>query len=80
MDNSGPTYSSSEIKNITTTGYDVYVYGVGDSYSGVNTVRFPTWTQYNGNDDIASNWSANSATLGTNQGSGTWYFRVNRSW
>lgn len=79
MDNSGPTYSSSEIKNITTTGYDVYVYGVGDSYSGVNTVRFPTWTQYNGNDDIASNWSANSATLGTNQGSGTWYFRVNRS-
>lgn len=72
IDKTAPTATSVEIKNITDTGYDVYVYGVSDSLSGVKEVKFPTWTTVNGQDDIT--WHT-----GTNKGNGTWYYRVNTS-
>ena len=72
IDKTPPTATSAEIKNITDTGYDVYVYGVSDSLSGVKEVKFPTWTTVNGQDDIT--WHN-----GTNKGNGTWYYRVNIS-
>lgn len=78
IDKSAPTASSVEIKNVTTTGYDVYVYGVSDSQSGVNRVQFPTWTEYNGQDDIQGSWWANSSARGSQSGS-TWIYHVNTS-
>ncbi len=78
-DTAAPTYTNYEIKNVTSSGYDVYVYGVSDAGSGVNRVQFPTWTESNGQDDIQSNWQTNSSALGKNQGNGTWYYRVNVS-
>jgi hypothetical protein len=68
----GPSNTGYEVKNITDSGYDVYVYGVSDSRSGVNRVMFPTWTDYNGQDDII--WGT-----GTNLGGGTWYYHVDKS-
>ena len=69
--------TSAEIKNITTTGYDVYVYGVKDSGSGVNRVQFPTWTNANGQDDIQANWSTSDTAKGTKQADGTtWVYHV----
>lgn len=77
LDNAVPTYTSYAIKNVTTTGYDVYVYGVADANSGVNRVQFPSWTG-DTQDDIQANWAtAGSKASGTNQGNGTWYYRVN---
>ena len=78
-DATAPTYTNYEIKNVTSSGYDVYVYGVSDAGSGVNRVQFPTWTTNNGQDDIQSNWQTNSSASGKNQGNGTWYYRVNVS-
>ena len=67
----GGTYSSYEITNVSSSGYDVYVYGVTEP-TGINYVTFPTWTSSGGQDDIT--WHA-----GTSQGNGTYYYRVNIS-
>ena len=74
VDKTPPTCTSAEIKNVSQTGYDVYVYGVSDANSGVSKVAFPTWTDANGQDDLIQPWPT-----GTNLGSGTWYYRVNIS-
>ena len=72
IDKSIPTFTGAEVKNVSESGYDVYIYGVSDIGSGVNRVQFPTWTLNNDQDDII--WGN-----GTNQGNGTWYYRVNIS-
>ena len=78
IDRNAPTITTSEIKNVTTTGYDVYVYGVKDVGSGVNRVQFPTWTELNGQDDIQSNWTQSSLASGKLQSDGTtWVYHVN---
>ena len=79
IDTAGPTATSVEIKNLSSTGYDVYVYGVTDNNgSGVDRVQFPTWTDNAGQDDIQSGWSTNTAAKGTVQSDGTtWVYRVN---
>ena len=78
IDRKAPPATSCEVKNITATGYDVYVYGVTDS-TGVDRVLFPTWTQNNGQDDIQANWweTTNDTAKGENLGNGTWHYRVN---
>ena len=77
IDRTAPTATGYEVKNITTTGYDVYVYGVQDNGSGVNRVQFPTWTDYNGQDDLQSSWSTSSSAKGTKQEDGTtWVYHV----
>ena len=79
IDKTAPTHTRAEVKNITTTGYDVYVYGVTDGTgSGVNRVQFPTWTNENWQDDIQSNWQTNASATGVKQADGTtWVYRVN---
>ncbi len=78
VDKQGPTCGNVEIKNISPTGYDVYVYDVVDNYSGVNRIQFPTWTENNGKDDIQDNWETNVVAKGTLQPDGTtWVYRVN---
>ena len=76
IERTGPTATSVNIQNQDENGYDVYIYGVGDSTSGVNRVQFPTWTDYNGQDDLASTWWVNSSVSGTNLGGGTWKYHV----
>ena len=79
IDKTAPTHTRAEVKNITTTGYDVYIYGVTDGTgSGVNRVQFPTWTNENWQDDIQSNWQTNEIATGVKQADGTtWVYRVN---
>ena len=80
IDKTAPTNTSVEVKNITTTGYDVYVYGVKDTGSGVNRVQFPTWTESNGQDDLVTDWTSNSKCTGVKQSDGTtWVYHVNTS-
>lgn len=67
-----PYASSISITNITSSGYDVYVYGVGDATSGVSTVRFPTWTEP---DQSNIRWDT-----GTNLGGGTWFYHVDKAY
>ena len=77
-DLTAPTASRTEVKNLTTTGYDVYIYNVAAAGSGVNRVQFPTWTESNGQDDIISDWVTNSKSTGTKQSDGTtWVYHVN---
>ncbi|WP_373262088.1 InlB B-repeat-containing protein [Hungatella hathewayi] len=49
------------------SGYYVYTY-IRDN-NKVNRVQYPTWTDYNGQDDIQLNWPTNSAATGT---AGSW--------
>ena len=77
IDKTAPTYTSVEVKNVTSSGYDIYMYGVNDTLSGVNRVQFPTWTENNGQDDLKAGWENSTFAAGTNQGNGTWYYRVN---
>lgn len=70
------TISSYEIKNLTSTGYDVYLYGVTDP-NGINRVQFPTWTVANNQDDIDVSWESSTFSAGTNHENGTWSYRVN---
>ena len=79
IDKTAPTITSWEIANLSESGYDVYVYGVSDSQSGVDKVLFPTWTIANGQDDLQKPWRTNGEYLGENLGNGTWHFRVNVS-
>ncbi len=51
------------------TGYYVYTYVTAPSGYSILRVQFPTWTTYNGQDDIQSNWPMNSAASGT---AGSW--------
>ena len=78
IDKDAPIFDYAEVKNVTETGYDVYIYGVRDLGIGVNRVQFPTWTNHNGQDDIQPNWETNSAATGTKQSDGTtWVYHVN---
>ncbi len=74
-----PTYSSYSITNVTSTTYDVNVFGVTDTISGINRVQFPTWTTFNNQDDLQPNWSTNPIATGQNLGGGTWKYTVKRS-
>ena len=77
IDKTAPTYSSFEVKNVNSKGYDVYVYGVKDTDSGVNRVQFPTWTEANGQDDLQKDWETNSEETGIMQADGTtWVYHV----
>lgn len=74
IDREGPSISNVQVSNVTNTGYDVSC-TVTDP-SGVDRVQFPTWTTLNGQDDLLSDWSVNSAARGTQNGD-TWTFHVN---
>ena len=77
IDKTAPTYSSVEVKNVNSNGYDVYVYGVTDSGSGVNRVQFPTWTEKNGQDDLQQDYDKNPEVTGIKQTDGTtWVYHV----
>jgi hypothetical protein len=66
------------IQNETTDYFDVVATNVADAGSGIDRVQFPTWTSLNGQDDIQSSWTTNSAASGAGVGT-TYTYRVNRS-
>ena len=78
LDTINTTFDSYEIKNLTSTGYDIYLYGVR-SPGGVERVQFPTWTIYGGQDDLDYSWPTSSFCAGTNLGNGTWKYHVSAS-
>ena len=45
----------------------------------VDRVQFPTWTEVNGQDDLAADWVHNSSITGTKVGDDVYRFRVNIS-
>ena len=61
-----PVISDCKVTNITSSGYTVSC-KVTDN-AGVDRVQFPTWTTYNGQDDICAAWQTNSAASGTKNG------------
>lgn len=84
-DTKPPELTTSEIKNVTQDGYDVYINGISDEFGKIASVQFPTWTTAGGQDDInshpypISHSSYNKTIEGTNLGNGTWKYHVNRS-
>ncbi len=80
LDKDAPTATDAYVTNISPTGYDVVVTGVTDgNFSGVNRVQFPTWTSLNGKDDLLQPWRTSASYTGTDNGNGTWTYRVNIS-
>ena len=82
IDKYPPVYDRVEVKNVTTTGYDIYVYGVKDvGVAGMDRVQFPTWAEMNGNrTDIPSDWETNTSLKGELQSDGTtWKYHVDNS-
>lgn len=73
IDLANPRYTSVSVQNVTSDGYDVYIYGVDDidpngvQGSGVREVKISTDT---GNNDAVRQEA-------TNEGNGTWYVHVN---
>lgn len=72
VDGTAPGGNNVRTANITDTGYDVYIDNVTDSRSGVQTVKFPTWTNAGGQNDIR--WE-----VGTYQGSNQWKVHINKA-
>ena len=48
-----------------TSGYTVYAYVVDNGLYPITKVQCPTWTTYNGQDDLASDWQNNSSVTAT---------------
>ena len=68
-DSDGPSISDVKIVDISKDGYTVQC--TAEDSSGVSSVRFPTWTDNNGQDDII--WGEGSAS------GNVWSYRVNIS-
>lgn len=77
IDRTLPTLSDVKIIEQDSKGYIVECKASDDK--AVDRVQFPTWTEANSQDDLASDWIHNSAVTGTKVGENTYRFRVNIS-
>lgn len=68
-DTSAPTISDIKVENVTSSGYDISC--IANDNVGVTTVRFPTWTEKDGQDDLI--WHEGSYS------NGRWKYHVNVS-
>ena len=75
-DTKGPEISDCKIGDITADGYTITCKVTDEN--GVDRVQFPTWTEYNGQDDLSGDWATNSAFSGTINGD-TFSYRVKAS-
>lgn len=73
---SEPTISDVKVERVTSEGFVVSC-KVTDAY-GVDRVQFPTWTEYNGQDDLIVDWGTNPNVSGVKNGD-TFTFEVKRS-
>ena len=74
IDKQVPVISKVSVKDITGDGYTVVCSGTDDI--GVVKACFPTWTDANGQDDLAEDWTNTTAVTTTNA-DGAYEFRVN---
>ena len=65
-DTAAPVISDCKVTNVTSSGYTVSC-KVTDN-TGVDRVQFPTWTNYQGQDDIFASWQTNPAASGKKNG------------
>lgn len=75
VDTQAPIISNCYVTDVTDEGYTV-VCDVTDSI-GISRVCFPTWTDYNGQDDLDGDWYNNAKATAIS--GKTYSFRVNRS-
>lgn len=73
IDRTGPVISNVSVQEVDNTGYTVSC-TVTDN-NEVDRVQFPTWTDANGQDDLAKEWGSNPAVQGTREGN-IYTFRV----
>lgn len=76
QDTEKPVISDVKVISVSKSGYTISC-KVTDNVH-VDRVQFPTWTSYNGQDDLAPNWQTNEAVRGSQNGN-TWTFRVKAS-
>ena len=74
MDRSAPVISNVQVQDLTSDGYTISCMVTDNEV--VDKVVFPTWTDYNGHDDLIADWGSNPATRGTQSGN-TYTYRVN---
>ena len=75
-DTEPPQITNVQVIDLSNSGYTVTC-TVSDNV-GIDRVQFPTWTAYNDQDDIQSDWGTNEAARGSINGS-TVTYRVNIS-
>lgn len=73
-DNNAPSISNVTVTDISGDGYTV-VCSVNDNF-GVSRVCFPTWTEYNGQDDLTGDWYNQTAVFFPNENN-QYIYRVN---
>lgn len=73
-DTTAPVISNIRVTDVSSSGYTV-ICDVTDNL-GVDRVQFPTWTDYNGQDDLAPAWGISESVKGVQSGN-TYSFRVN---
>ena len=71
-DTQGPVISDVTISEVSSKGYRVTCI-VKDNIL-VDRVQFPTWTLYNGQDDLFANWPSNTNASGTKSGNSFTYY------
>lgn len=72
-DTESPVFKSVSVVEKTSNGYTVRC-EVADE-NGIEKVLFPTWTEYNGQDDLYQNWMNDNTCAGTKDGD-TYTFEV----
>ena len=75
MDKTPPVIEDVQVKDVTPDGYTVRC-KVTDAGKDVAKVCFPTWTDANGQDDLAADWETSDAAKGTAVGDGYYEFKV----
>ena len=73
IDRTAPVISNVKITNIDETGYTISCTATDNT--GIKCVKFPTWTEKNGQDDLKAWMDSNTAYDGTKSGN-TYTFRV----
>ena len=72
QDKENPVVSNIQISNLSSDGYKVTCTATDNV--GVTKVCFPTWTEANGQDDLANDWG--NTTIGTYEGGNTYSYWV----
>ena len=75
VDKTPPVIEDVQVKDVTPDGYTVRC-KVTDAGKDVAKVCFPTWTDANGQDDLAADWETSDAAKGTAVGEGYYEFKV----
>lgn len=76
-DKTKPVISDVSVYDVSETGYKVRCKATDNV--GVVRVQFPTWTVYQGQDDIQSEWWQSSKAAGTKDASGYYVYEVKAS-